>query len=420
MRAWLDAAPTRVDRWALLLGFGLLVAIRMPAALTIGRFWAEEGAVYLRNALLMPWPAALGAVENSYVNLIGNAATLLAAQVPLRWAPLLTGWIALGFQSCAAILLVWGRQPWLERRWVMGGAVGMLATSPYGSEVWLNTITSQFHLALCVGLILAFDLPRGTAGIFRGALLALAPLTAPAAAFLAPLFLVRAAAERNAARLRQSVPLLVGSTIQAAIVLSTPIEGRGVLLAPSLLLTILASKHLVYPLAGTRIAATLDPQLVATVRNGSVPWPAVFAPMLAFGTLFTGAWRAGEKSLPWLVLAALVLALGSYASAYTQGHPLTQLTTGGGMRYGFAPGVLGGLAVLGVLATADRWPARILCAAILLALAVNGAHAVFWTGTFGRGPDWPAALARWRHGDTPGIEVWPGGQPWFVPIRPPA
>ena len=138
--------------------FILLVVVRIPAILTDGRFWAEEGVVYFHAAWHQSWLDALFTIHTGYLNLVASVATLLALHlVTLEQAPLVTTAVACGIQILPTIILATSRIPWLKR-WPTFTIALLLLLIPAGdSEVWLNSITSQFHLALCVGLILASE-----------------------------------------------------------------------------------------------------------------------------------------------------------------------------------------------------------------------------------------------------------------------
>jgi hypothetical protein len=138
--------------------FIVLICARMPDVILHGRFWAEEGRDFFRYAWENPWYRALARPYGGYLNLVANGGTLLAhVLVPLKYAPYVTIAIALFFQACPAIMIITGKAAWLRPRWAVLAALFVLATPPVSEEVWLQTLHSQFHLALCAGIILTMQ-----------------------------------------------------------------------------------------------------------------------------------------------------------------------------------------------------------------------------------------------------------------------
>ena len=120
--------------------------------------------MFLRNARVLPWPWAIVHPAGGYLNIVGNLAGIVAADVvPLeqvRWVGIITGLL---FQTISAILIVSSRSDWLRSRIGLVAALLLLATLPLAEEVWLNSLHPQFHLTLCVALILGLR-PRSGAG----------------------------------------------------------------------------------------------------------------------------------------------------------------------------------------------------------------------------------------------------------------
>jgi hypothetical protein len=177
------AVFSRRQRWALLAVFALIVAFRLPHAWAHGRFQDEEATVFLAYAWHHPWLDALFRPFAGYWNAAANTTTLLVAQLvrggvlSLERAPYLTMGMALSSQLLPAILILTGRAQWLESRLAVITALLMIAITPATEEVFFNVMHIQFHLALCVALILALDLPRRRlVRIGYGMLLFLAPL----------------------------------------------------------------------------------------------------------------------------------------------------------------------------------------------------------------------------------------------------
>ncbi len=383
----------------------------MPQVLLKGRFWAEEGAVYFINGRNLTWADALFAVHTGYLNLAASIATLLAARVvPLQWAPWISTSFALLIQLCPPLLLLTSGVPWLMNRSAMVLALLMLLATPRSGEVWLNAITSQFHLSLCAALILALSLRRGYVGRFRVALLVLASLSGPVATLLAPLFILRAYFERSWFRMVQGVILGIGGALQLAMILLHPEPARQIGISPRLLAIVIYEKNILLPFLGTAATERLAPHLTADVVAGKTLW----APLLICGgcvvAIVWAAWRSRNTEVRWLLSAGVVMMSASYFAALGQHVELLNVTFGD--RYGYAPSALFGLALLGIARTIGGWPRGI--AVILLCWVIwIGTHEYFVPGSaFADGSSWRTEVAKWQADPLYQVRWWPDLDTW--------
>lgn len=210
--------PTReppMVRALLLLLLAVLVCARMPEVLLKGRFWAEEGSVVFANAFAMRPLTALFNSYGGHLNLVANAATRAASRaMPLAAAPYLTIAVGLFFQLLPPGLLLTARDTWLRPLRTRLAGMLLILLVPASEEVWLQTLHCQFHLTLACAILLAIAAPGGRAAIAPAAILLPAPLCGPGAIVLLPLFVLRAAADRDARRRLQGLVLAGGSAIQ--------------------------------------------------------------------------------------------------------------------------------------------------------------------------------------------------------------
>jgi hypothetical protein len=203
------------DCWWQLALFLLLTIGRMLNIVFQRRFWAEEGTVFYWHAATTAWLPALFYSYAGYMNFGANIAAVAARHlVPLDYAPRITFVFALAAQICPAILLLTSRAAWLRSRLTLAASLLLLVGAPAAEEIWLNTIHSQFYLALCTGLILTLETESGGREIFRRFLLFFAPLYGLVAIIFLPLFILRTLIERSHTRLIQALVLASGSTIQ--------------------------------------------------------------------------------------------------------------------------------------------------------------------------------------------------------------
>ncbi len=406
MTGWSRTFERPLVRICLVTFFAILLFARMPAVLH-GRLWAEEGRVFYEHAASMPPWRALFLPYAGYLNLAANAAPVLArALVPLEDAPWIITCVGLLLQCCPAVLLVCARVPWLQPPLVRIAALLLIAVAPQVEEVWLQTLHSQFHLALCAALILALDIPQRRLAIFGGVLLFLGPLCGPPACVMAPLFLARAVTDRSWARLAQTCAVGAGAALQVLLFYSHQ-SGRAYGIGPILLLCIIYIKQIVLPLLGAKIAVAATAQLQARIAAHLFPWRAVTVSLTLFAAICAALLRGRQAASIWLFLAACCTGWIGYYGAI--GDKLLILLVGAGGRYVFLPEVLASLAVL-ALASASPRPERWLARAAVAWLLVVGVCDLRSVDSFIKtGPEWHQEVAVWRQDHTHPIAIWPGG-----------
>lgn len=399
----------RAGRLFALLAFLAAVLARLPAVAIKGRFYAEEGPFFFGYAWHMPWRAALFHTLGGYLNIVASAATLADAAL-VRWgalplvdAPYFTEAVALVFQACPAIVVLTARADWLTGRWRRLAALALIATAPLAEQVWLQTLHSQFHLALAAGLLLALEAQAGPIVTgFRLAVLALGPLCGPAAIVLAPFFVARAALERTRARTAQAAAIALGAALQLSLFYAGS-RARAFGMDVPTLLAVLSVRHIVLPLLGPDVAMAY-----AAAARASLTAPALLGAAAALGALgFAAArWRRPEA---WLIVAGLALAVVSYIGGIRSGPLMLDPAFAG--RYAFTPQALFALAAL---AAAQTFPRARWLVGWLIAIGVFSALSPL--PDIAHGPDWRAEVKAWRADPNHRLSVWPQG--WKLDLAP--
>ena len=400
-----------IFRAGLLLTYAVMVAARMPEILLKGRFWAEEGAVYFLNARNLPWYEALFAVHTGYLNLAASIATLLAARVvPIEQAPWVSTALALLVQLCPPLLLLTSGITWLRNRWAVAAALLLLLATARSGEVWMNSITSQFHLALCAGLILAMPVCRGATGVFRNALLVFAPLSGPTAAFLAPWFIVRGFFDASWQRLSQGMLLGCAGAVQALVILQNPEPGRVIGIGPRLLALVVYIRHILLPLLGTSTTESLAQRLTHEILDGRTPWVPFLVSSACMAAMAVAAWRSRNAEVRWLLTGGAVIMTMSYFGAL--GQHIDLLGPQFGERYSYTPNALYGLALLGIALTTRGWPKAI--PALLVCWVIwTGMHEYFQPDALmANGSSWRTEIAHWRADPSYRVRFWPDTDAW--------
>ena len=259
---------------------GAWTALRSPdLVFEEPRLWAEEGRVYLSDALNHGALEALTSPHMGYYSLSANAAAAAAAHtVDLERAPFITTAIALLLQLMPVFVIATSR----AAVWATPGrkaiATLLLLSTAHG-EVWLNTVNSQFFLAIAAALILVETLDAGAAAQRswgRRTLLALAGLSGVVPAFLAPLWLwVAWRTQAREAWLRMGI---VGAcaALQLCVVVTSIGSGaersddrlHGV--APGTAGAVIITRLLIDPVAGSTAANTVGEGLLDLEENGVI------------------------------------------------------------------------------------------------------------------------------------------------------
>ena len=209
--------------------------------------------------------------------------------------------------------------------------------------------------------------------------------------------------------------MTLGIAIQAALVLTSPIEDRPFGAPLHVVLAVLGIEHVLLPLLGGQITQTLAIGLYTAFEAGHPPLWIIALPLPVLGALGLVAWRRADPTTLWLFIAALWLAVISYYTALTLGKP-NQLLLGLGMRYAFAPSLLLGVCLVGLAATAQP-PLLRQCAtgAVWWLLAVGTTNFHDNPG-FTTGPNWSQQVAAWRANPAHPIQLWPPG--WAMSLEP--
>lgn len=401
---------TRKMGAVLLAGFALAVSLRMPHILFGGgRFWAEEGTVYFAAAVTQPWYRAWFVVHTGYINFAAGFGTWLGLHLGgVAGAPLVTVILALLIQCLPVWVALTHDFPWRRSTIAAAAAVALIAIQPVTGEVWLSTITSQFHLVLAAALILAA--PERRAAMFRVdcALLAFAVMSGPATSFLMPFFVFEAMRRRDRAAIVQAVILSLGFLIQVAMFLLHPLAVRGAPMPADQLLSAIGLHTIVLQFAGFDPARAFAHFLLARHHDHHVLWMGPILLALYYGLVLAAIVRARDGRLLRLQLAGLAIVLISFREALF-GSFAGFMSVVGGQRYAFVPMVINALVLVGLAAGArGAWrKALILPVAVLLvvgALNFRQGLALFRTG-----PAWRPQVAVWRRHPRKVLRVWPGG-----------
>lgn len=423
LRGWTDrerasATPEPVFslpmRFALLLGFAVLLLLKLPNAVLHGRFMGEEGPIFFAYAWHHGSWDALWRVFGGYLNLAANAFTLLSARLvqsgwlTLEQAPRVTMAAAFVFQLLPAALLLFWRPHWIRTPLALVASLLVLALPPAVEEVWLNVLHVQFYLTLCAALLLTLDPPRGFWRWAVSALvLVLGPLCGPGAMVLGPLFLARAVMERSPARMVQTA-LLGFSGLLQLLVFFQPSPMRGQMKSVDEIASMVFVRLGIHPFAGSNLSNEVGRDLALVYAEHGAQWWLFVAASLAF-CLWLGwvAWRARHSARGWLLAGGLALAVISFGGGMLDVPPPVWFVPFCSQRYDYVPLVLLGLAlvdyVAGHVAAGRRWH----FAYGAIPFLVGALYFNMTLIMFREGPVWQDEVAQWRRDHNYALHTWP-------------
>lgn len=394
----------------------LAVIARAPKIIFPGRFWAEEGGVYVAQAVYSSLAKTFFSTNQGYYSLFNKLAAILAAHlVDLEYAPLITGVSAFLIQLIPAWLLLQSPLKSISSPVAKTAALGCVLFSLPNYESWLNTVNSQFYLAVSVAIILAAPIDR-RANIWHCAILALASLTGVVSSlFLMPLYWISAIRDRSRIRVGQAAILTLGALVQVVIILGLS-EQRPLGFYPDVFTAAFLAKCILLPLCGIEYTDLISIHLRAMLLNGHYIWLYLPVILAIGGAIFT--FKRWHRETQFLLLAGVAILLGSLIGALEMrdyGWGQTHISALGAGRYYFAPNVLFALALLssaGAQSPDRRGIGYRVKVALLCWILLVGGHEFFNYGAERRqgyfdGPDWRQEVARWRSDTNYLPRMWP-------------
>lgn len=396
---------------------------RIPALLHEPRLWAEEGNRYFAYAYAFPWWGALTHPQLGYYALVPNAATLAARLAPLRNAPLITTFVAGVVQLLPFAVVLWGSGPLWSRPRTKVAACLLLLLAPLTAELWLTTITSQFHLLLTACLVLIDDDATATRlgrWAFGGVVL-LAGLSGPLPCLLAPLFFWKAWRTRSRATWVYGALLAACGGVQFAALSASARQRASLSLLDRLdapwLLAVMATKTLL-PILGADATQPLADRLWARAQHAQQH--VAFWSLLALGTAAL-AWLlicAAHPQLRLPLAASYVLLAAAALLLGTLPNRESLFVAEIGYRYFYVPNVLALLLVFSAALRqrARRWPVAAACGLLLALVTLRSLWSYRNAVAQPSGqPEWALEVARWQASPEEPLHIWPAG--WTMELK---
>lgn len=411
--------------WLLLIVYGSLILLRVPAIVWPGRFWAEEGTVYFSKYYSSSVWSSLLSVELGYYSLFNKLAIIPASRIaPLHLAPVFTMIAAFAVMITPAWLWLYSKPELRGNSYRMYAVLAVIMLAQPNQEIWLNTINSQFLLCVSTAIILISSVHRPLTHYTRLAILFIAGMTGAVSCMLLPFFWIEFAWDRDKRKFQEAIALTVACAVQVLCVVTS--DGRDTGLHLNLLPWALLIKQWILPMFGVEIAN----YLAGIIRRQQL-WQQTFLTMLALtpyvaislGFLFYGSRRS------WYLFASslFIASISFLKSMEAQSADLivAHISALGAGRYYYAPNVMMAIAII----LPQRTTARIcqshahifrLATRWIVALYILVGIHDYVTSTqrhkwFFEGPSWQTEVQEWKKRESDGLKIWP--IPWTMTIK---
>lgn len=416
-------------RWLLLIVAILVIFLREPLFFSESRLWAEEGTRYYAYAYHYAqspsWYMGLSNVQRGYFALWPNVATTIAANLaPVEQAPLITTLMALLVQLLPLGLIIWSNAEfWASPlRKITGLLICFLV--PFSGEIWLNTINSQFYLALAVILILMEPLENALRKkwVYR-LLLGVAGLTGLVSSMLAPVYVVLAWRTKDRERMLQALILGLCGLIQLGLLASSSAGDKtvGLRLADGrfyLLIFSAWTQSIGLISSGTDGVGNLATWIIAEHEKGNPTLVLLWTSLLTSAIAVLG-WLSIRLSVRERIIFlgsyCLVLTI-SYVGALT-GNKMDLIVPGVGSRYFWVPNVILGFLLMANAFNRANSKLRVcLCAVMLMVVLVLGGRSYQTTLLASQEwPNWRTEVMLWWANPEHQIQIWPPG--WKITLK---
>lgn len=277
----------------------VLTALRKPVPLVVPQFWADDGPAFFVQALEFgprTFLIAHGGYYHTFIRLVALGGRLLPVALAPHWYLLV---------SIAVLLFVAGYlfSPRLPLRYptLMALCLGLV---PHGGEVYFTLANVNFLFGLLLALLLVSDPPASRRQqAFDLLVIAVAAFSGPFSLILFPLYVFRAARERQAGLAWRAALVGAAAITQFTQVLNGRVAGKPLRLDAADVLAILGRRLLAPLLWGPFGAPEKDTLLGLALGVGAI---ALLA-FLVWGLLPKAGRKPAQKSLYLLAAGLLVV-----------------------------------------------------------------------------------------------------------------
>ena len=416
-------------QWVTLIAAALVILIRLPVLLLEGRFWAEDGVLFFRQAYLSTNALdTFFSPEVGYYTLVNRLAGFVSANLtPLEYAPLVHNWLALLFQLLPATVILFSHIPGIETRRQKLLAIALILFLIPNVETWLSLTLSHFHHGLALALIMVSKSDYKLMRWLRYVTVILAGLNSPLPCFLLPFFWLFWFFNRERPKLNECILLTLFTLIQVWVVITTTHGApRHYILSFSFVPYAIMVKQFLIPLAGWDYAQTqIDYFRITFLQNY---WKLAWIIPLLYGAVLALIIRYKDKVAAFFFFSGIfVLFLSLVADLGIPNaklkivyiHPII------GGRYFFIPSLLFFLCLLVLSNHRTNLPQKVISftlRAVLVWVVAVGMLNYFpkdreLTNEFTSGPSWKEEVTKWREDPNYLLHIWPERKTLQLPVK---
>ncbi len=200
---------------------------RSPYIFLNGRFFAEEGYVYLQNAFDLGFFKNIFFVEleAGYINLVANLLIGLAVKIPIENAPYVTVYGSFFFILTPIYLILFRHSVLFDNNLKkFTGVLIFFVSTPLVPEIWLNSINLQVYLCLSSIIVLFINETKLFQKLFNSFIIFLGSFSGIYTCALTPFFLIKFLKMKNNYNLANLIVLIIGSFVQIFLIINSKIN----------------------------------------------------------------------------------------------------------------------------------------------------------------------------------------------------
>ena len=195
---------------------------RSPFIFLNGRFMAEEGSVYFANAYQFGFLYSFLFVDltSGYLNLWANISGIVANLFSLKFAPLVSNYLALIPKIFIIILTLYNRSILLVKFEYKIYICFLIFLSPMNvPEIWLNSINSQIFFCIISFILVFSHYKENRVNYFHLILIFMAGLTGIYSCILFPVFFSKYIIFKDKQNLLNFLGIFVCTIVQSSLIL---------------------------------------------------------------------------------------------------------------------------------------------------------------------------------------------------------
>jgi hypothetical protein len=385
----------------------ILSLIKISKFSAVGRFWAEEGAVFYPSIFTSKVFDGLFFVFNGHIEFVTNSLVLISTLFDLKNAPLVTTYLSLLVQSLPVIVLLKFRQQFKLNNLRIYLILVVMVGLPQSAEVFANTINLHFHFSILAALILAVSVHGFGSKLILRLMLLLSGASGVPANFLLPLFAFEAFRTKEKERIIQFLIILATTTFQLIMLAHNGVDGskRNFFSDFSVIVLAPLAQTLISPLFGFSVADKLSIVIndARLLDLGSVFF--VFVCCIPLVWFLIRIIEKNSRAINILSVSAIFLVFMNIFASLGGKSALISAASGG--RYFYATNVLLFISFCSCLGF-EKALTKLFVIMIFATSFSNIRHNF-------AGPNWEAAMLEWNGNSETGLKIWPAG--WEMKLK---